>query len=131
MILPSLRGVGRTAPLFVDGAGQAVPTGLSPRRPVSDRLGVRQAGGVGPGAAPGAHTPPPPALTLGLFRVNKFVQRLCEHVGIPAATVWDRHVNSECYFCGEPIRDGDNRIVHSFWNCPDWLKVESRVTLEV
>ena len=64
------------------------------------------------------------------FGVNKIAQRYCEHVGIPATTVWDRHENQECYFCGEPTRDGDNRLMHYFWDCPDWLKVERRVIME-
>jgi hypothetical protein len=54
----------------------------------------------------------------------------CAAAGITDEELQDRHNNHKCYFCGEFVRNG-GVIVHTFWHCPERLKVHDEIQARI
>ena len=54
----------------------------------------------------------------------------CKAAGVTDEELEDRHANHRCYFCNEYVRN-NGVIVHTFWHCPERLKVHDEVQARI
>ena len=59
--------------------------------------------------------------------VNDTAFRFCTEANISEAVIRKRHDDHQCYYCGENVRGAGGLIVHTFWQCPDRLKVDEEI----